>query len=201
MFREMGNRFGANLLWSYYFRFHVNKRNLQERVDNTLTLNTGDVPFSARVITTNATYDLEQPESAAESTHKLDTVYSNIEENKMDLYSNIHIKKQIRSERSKNDGYTDECLTNVRNKAKELDICVQRARMPPPGALIKVPASSDNYRSIKADLYNIEETNEGPFRSKRLAFRWQSNLGYEYEINMFSSLPIHSISFKYDLDL
>ena len=61
------------------------------------------MPFSARVITINATYDLEQPESAAESTQKLDTVYSNIEENKMDLYSNIHIKKQIRSERPKND--------------------------------------------------------------------------------------------------
>ena len=36
--------------------------------------------------------------------------------------------------------------------------------MSPPGALIKVLALSDNYRSIKADLYNIEETNEGPCR-------------------------------------
>ena len=73
--------------------------------------------------------------------------------------------------------------------------------MPPPGALIKVLALSDNYRSIKAELYNIEETNEGSCRSKRLEFRLQSNLGYEYEINMFSSLPIHSISLNYDLDL
>ena len=57
--------------------------------------------------------------------------------------------------------------------------------------MIKVLALSDNYRSIKADLYNIEETNEGPCKSKRLAFNFQ---GYAYEINMFSSLPIHSIS-------
>ena len=27
------------------------------------------------------------------------------------------------------------------------------------------------------------------------------NLGHEYETNMFSSLPIHSISLNYDLDL
>ena len=60
---------------------------------------------------------------------------------------------------------------------------------------------SDNHRSIKADLYNIEETNEGPCRSKNLAFSLQSNLGYEYETNMFSSLPIYSISLNYDLDL
>ena len=59
---------------------------------------------------------------------------------------------------------------------------------------------SDNYRSIKADLYNIEQTNEGPCRSKRLAFSLQSNLGYEYETNMFSSLSIHSISLNHDLD-
>ena len=37
--------------------------------------------------------------------------------------------------------------------------------MPLPSALskmarIKVPVLSDNYRSIKADLYNIKETNE-----------------------------------------
>ena len=56
-------------------------------------------------------------------------------------------------------------------------------------------------RSIKAALYSIEETNEGPCRSKRLAFSLQSNLGYEYETNMFSSLPIHSISLNNDLDL
>ena len=79
--------------------------------------------------------------------------------------------------------------------------------MPPPGALSKMAPwlrywlLSDNYRSIKADLYNIEEINEGPCRSKRLAFSLQSNLGYEYETNMFLSLPIHSISLNYDLDL
>ena len=68
--------------------------------------------------------------------------------------------------------------------------------------MIKVLALTDNYRSIKADLYNIEETNEGPCRSKRLAFGLPSNLGYdEYETNMFSSLPIHSTSLNYDLDL
>ena len=67
--------------------------------------------------------------------------------------------------------------------------------------MIKVLALSDNCRSIKADLYNIEETNEGPCRSKRLAFSLQSNLGYEYETNMFSSLSIQSISLNYDLDL
>ena len=33
------------------------------------------------------------------------------------------------------------------------------------------------------------------------AFNLQSDLGYEYETNMFSSLPIHSISLNYDLDL
>ena len=79
--------------------------------------------------------------------------------------------------------------------------------MPPPSALNKLAPwlrywlLSDNYRSIKADLYIIEETNEEPCRSTRLAFSLQSNLGYEYETNMFSSLPIHSISLNYDLDL
>ena len=79
--------------------------------------------------------------------------------------------------------------------------------MPLPSALSKMAPwlrywlLSDNYRSIKADMYNIEETNEGPCRSKRLAFSLQSNLGYEYETNMLSSLPIHSISLNYDLDL
>ena len=67
--------------------------------------------------------------------------------------------------------------------------------------MIKVLALSDDYMSIKADLYNIAETNEGPCRSKRLAFSLQSNLGYEYETNMFSSLPIHSKSLNYDFDL
>ena len=66
--------------------------------------------------------------------------------------------------------------------------------------MIKILALSDNYRSIKADLYNIEETNEGPCRLNRLAFSLQSNLGYEYETNMFSSLSIHSISQNYDID-
>ena len=79
--------------------------------------------------------------------------------------------------------------------------------MPLPSALSKMALwlrywlLSDNYRSIKADLYNTEETNEGPSTSKRLAFSLLSNLGYEYETNMFSSLPIHSISLNYDLDL
>ena len=81
--------------------------------------------------------------------------------------------------------------------------------MPPPSALSKMAPGlrywllSVNYRSIiKTDLYNnIEETNEGPCRSTRLAFSLQSNLGYEYETNMFSSLPIHSISLNNDLDL
>ena len=79
--------------------------------------------------------------------------------------------------------------------------------MPPPSALSKMASwlrywlLSDNYRSIKADFYNIEATNEGPCRSRRPAFSLQSYLGYEYETNMFSSLPIHSISLNYDLDL
>ena len=78
--------------------------------------------------------------------------------------------------------------------------------MPPPSALSKMAMwlrywlLSDNYRSIQANLY-IEETNEGPCRSKWLAFSWQSNLGYEYETNMPSSLPIQSISLNYDLDI
>ena len=64
--------------------------------------------------------------------------------------------------------------------------------MSPPRALSKMAPwlryklLSDNYRSIKADLYNIEETNEGPCSSKRRAFSLQSNLGYEYETNTFS---------------
>ena len=47
--------------------------------------------------------------------------------------------------------------------------------------MIKVLALSDNYKSIKVDLYNIEETNEGSCRSKRLAFRFPSNIEYENE--------------------
>ena len=33
------------------------------------------------------------------------------------------------------------------------------------------------------------------------AFSSQSNLGYEYETNIFLSLPFHTISLNYDLDL
>ena len=69
--------------------------------------------------------------------------------------------------------------------------------MPPPSVRWHRDLGSgfcQNYRSIKADLYNIEETNEGPCRSTRLAFSLQSNLCYEYETNMFSSLPIHTVS-------
>ena len=39
--------------------------------------------------------------------------------------------------------------------------------------------------SVSEGVYNIEETNEGPCRSKRLAFNLQSNLGYEYGTDMF----------------
>ena len=79
--------------------------------------------------------------------------------------------------------------------------------MPPPSALSKIAPwfrywlLSDNYRSIQADLHNIEETNEGPCRSKTLAFSLKSDLGYEYETSMFSLLTIYSISLNYDLDL
>ena len=59
--------------------------------------------------------------------------------------------------------------------------------------MIKALALSDNYRSIKAVLYDIEETNEGPCRSKRFAFSLKSNLKNEYKTKMFSSSPIHSI--------
>ena len=57
--------------------------------------------------------------------------------------------------------------------------------MPPPSALSKMAPGlrywllSDNYRTKKADLCNIEETNEGPCRSARLAFSLLSSLGYE----------------------
>ena len=46
--------------------------------------------------------------------------------------------------------------------------------MPPPSALSKMAPwlrdmlLSDNYRSIQADLYNIEEINERPCRSTNL---------------------------------
>ena len=79
--------------------------------------------------------------------------------------------------------------------------------MPPPSTLSKTSSwlrywlLSENYSSTKTDLYNIEETYEGPCRSTRLAFSLQSNLGHEYETNMFSSMPIHSTSVYYDLDL
>ena len=61
----------------------------------------------------------------------------------------------------------------MKNDVK-LDICVQRTRMPLPSALSKMELwlrywlLSDNYSSIKADLYNIEKTNEGPCRSNDL---------------------------------
>ena len=79
--------------------------------------------------------------------------------------------------------------------------------MPQPSASSKMASwlrhwlLPDNYMSIKADLFNIEEANEGQRRSKRLAFSLQSNLGYEYETNIYSSLPIRSISLNYDLEL
>ena len=66
--------------------------------------------------------------------------------------------------------------------------------------MIKVLALSGNYRCIKANLYNIEETNEDLFRLKKLAFSLQSNQGYECERNICLSLPIHSISLNYELD-
>ena len=53
----------------------------------------------------------------------------------------------------------------------ELDICVQRTRMPPSSALSKMALwlrywlLSDNYMSIKTDLYKTEETKEGPCSS------------------------------------
>ena len=79
--------------------------------------------------------------------------------------------------------------------------------MPLPSALNKMALRlrywllSDNYRFIKADLYNIEQTKEGLCRSTRLTYSLQSNLGYEYETNIISSLPIHSISLNFDLGL
>ena len=74
----------------------------------------------------------------------------------------------------------------------------------PPSALctlIKVLAMLDNYRSIKADLFNMEETNEDPCWLKRLTFTLHSNLGYQYETNTFTSWPINSLSLNSDLDL
>ena len=51
----------------------------------------------------------------------------------------------------------------------KLDMCPRDTDAPTScleldGTLIKVLALSDNYRSIKADLYDIEETTEGPSR-------------------------------------
>ena len=68
---------------------------------------------------------------------------------------NIHMKNQA--------------SFSSKDKSK-LDICVQRTRMPLHSVLSKMAPwitywfLSDNYMywSIKADLYNIEETNEGP---------------------------------------
>lgn len=58
--------------------------------------------------------------------------------------------------------------------------------MPLPSALSTMAprlrlALSNNYRTIKADLYNFEETSEGPYRSKGLTLIMQSNLGYGYD--------------------
>ena len=53
------------------------------------------------------------------------------------------------------------------------------------GTLIKVLDFSDNFRSIKADLYNLKETTEGPCGSKRLTFIMQSHIGYKYETKRF----------------
>ena len=39
--------------------------------------------------------------------------------------------------------------------------------MPPPSALSKM---APNFKSIKADLYNIEDTTEGPCKLKRLTY-------------------------------
>ena len=63
--------------------------------------------------------------------------------------------------------------------------------MPPPSALSKMALwsrywlLSDKYRSIKEDSYNIEETNEGPCRSTRLAFSLQSNPGMNIKQTCF----------------
>ena len=51
----------------------------------------------------------------------------------------------------------------------EVDMCAKNTDAPAyyleyNDTVIKVLALSDNYRSIKADLYNIEKTNEGPYR-------------------------------------
>ena len=66
-------------------------------------------------------------------------------------------------------------------------------RCPPPsalrkedGPLIKMLALSDNYRSIKKDLYNIEETTEGPCVKKAFR-RFQNFIGgiltkYKFEL-------------------
>ena len=63
--------------------------------------------------------------------------------------------------------------------------------------MIKVLALSDNYRSIKADLCNIEETMRDHVDQK------DSHLvcSQTYDMNMkqtFSSLPIHSLSLNYE---
>ena len=77
----------------------------------------------------------------------------------------------------------------------------------PPSALSKTAQwlrywlLSDNCGSTKADLFNIEQTNEGLCKSIRHVFSLQSILSYENETNVFSSLLIHSISLNYDLDL
>ena len=66
--------------------------------------------------------------------------------------------------------------------------------MPPTSALskmIKILPLLDNYMSIKADVYTMEETNEVPCWSKRPTFTLQSNLGYEYETNKFVFIKVY----------
>ena len=61
--------------------------------------------------------------------------------------------------------------------------------MPPPSVINNKVWLCWIIRSIKENLYtgNIDMTTEGLCRSKRLTFILQSNLGYEYETNTFSS--------------
>ena len=59
--------------------------------------------------------------------------------------------------------------TRKKIKKKKLDMCPKDTDasfwcLEKNGTMIKVLAFSDNDRSIKADFYNIEKTNEGPCR-------------------------------------
>ena len=125
---------------------------------------------------------------------------------KQGLYSNEWISAEIQSAEISPKAYREEVFLIVLLKILFENLNLETRYMCP-SALSKMAPwlrywlLSDNYRSIKADLYNKEETNEGPSRSKRFAFSLQSNLGYDYETKVFSSLPIQSISLDYDLDL